>query len=72
MNSLFAHCLRCLYSNCMVDCPETCEALFQKPLEKLVACKHLPPKKADLAKLQYSAFLSDTMKVNKNNFVKFS
>ena len=55
----------------MADCPETCEALFQIILEKLVAYKHLPAKEADLAKLQYSTFLSNTMKVNKNVFVKF-
>ena len=37
----------------MADCPETCEALFQKILEKLVAYKYLPAKEAD--------FLSNTV-----------
>ena len=50
MNSLVAHCLHCLSPNYMSDCPETCEALFQKILEKLVAYRHLPAKEADLAK----------------------
>ena len=56
MNSLFHRYLRCLSPNYMADCPETCEALFQKILEKVVACKHLPAKEADLAKLQYLHF----------------
>ena len=61
MNSFFASCLCCVSPNYMADCPETCEALFQKILEKLVAYKFLPPKEADLAKLQHSAFLSNTV-----------
>ena len=61
MNSLFVRYLRCLSQYYMADFLESCEAY-----------KHLPAKEADGAKLQYSAFLSDTTKVNKNDFVKFS
>ena len=50
---LFASCLCCISPNYMADCPETCEALFQKILEKLVAYKYLPAKEAD--------FLSNTV-----------
>ena len=38
----------------------------------VVAYKHLPAKEADVAKLQYYAFLSNTMKANKRDLVKFS
>ena len=72
MNSSFAHCLRCLSPNYLVDCPKTCETLFQKILGKLVPYKYMPAKEADLAKLQHSAFLYSTIKVNENDFVKFS
>ena len=72
MNSSFAHCLRCLSPNYLVDCTKTCETLFQKILEKLVPYKHMPAKEADLAKLQYSASLYNPIKVNENDFVKFS
>ena len=72
MNSLFACCLCCLSPNYTADCPETCEALFQKIIKKIVTYKHLGAKEADLAKLQYSAFLSNIIKVNKNDLGKFS
>ena len=72
VNFLFARCLCCLSPEYTADCPEPCEAFFQKILEKLVPYKHLPAKESDLAKLQYSIFLSNTMKVNKNDLVKFS
>ena len=32
----------------------------------------MPAKEADLAELQHSAFLYSTIKVNENDFVKFS
>ena len=52
VNSLFGHCLRCQSPNYKADCPEFSGALFQKILEKPVAYKHLPAKKAYIAKLQ--------------------
>lgn len=55
----------------MTECPETCEVL-QKVLEKLGAYKHLRAKEVDLAKLKYSVFLSNTMKVIKSDLVRFN
>ena len=45
--------------------------MFEKPLEKLVFHKQLLSRKADAAKLEFSNFLSTTVKENKNSFVKF-
>ena len=39
--------------------------------ENLVSCKQLPSREADAAKLEFSNFLSTTVKENKDSFVKF-
>ena len=45
--------------------------MFEKILEKLFSYKHLPSGEADAAKLEFSNFLSTTVKEKKDSFVKF-
>ena len=45
--------------------------MFEKILEKLVSYKQLPSREADAAELEFSNFLSTTVKEKKNTFVKF-
>ena len=45
--------------------------MFEKILEKLVSYKQLPSGEADAAKLEFSNFLSTTVKEKKDSFVKF-
>ena len=71
LRSFFAKCLKCLSLNVMVESSRSCEQMFEKPLEKLVFHKQLLSRKADAAKLEFSNFLSTTVKENKNSFVKF-
>ena len=71
LRSLFARCLKCLSPNFMVESSRSCELMFEKILGKLVSYKQLPSREADAAKLEFSNFLSTTVKENKNSFVKF-
>ena len=69
--SFFARCLKCVSLNFMVESPRSCELMFEKIVKKLVSYKQLPNREADAAKLEFSNFLSTTVKENKNSFVKF-
>ena len=44
--------------------------VWENSLEKLVSYKQLPSSEVDAAKLEFSNFLSTTMKQNKDSFVK--
>ena len=44
--------------------------MFEKILEKLVSYKQLPSREADETKLEFSNFLSTTVKESKDSFVK--
>ena len=46
----------------MMESSRSCELMFEKILEKLVSYKQLPSREADAAKLEFSNFLSTTMK----------
>ena len=55
----------------MVESSRSCQLMFEKILEKLFSYKHLPSGEADAAKLEFSNFLSTTVKEKKDSFVKF-
>ena len=55
----------------MVESSRSCELMFEKILEKLFSYKYLPSGEADAAKLEFSNFLSTTVKEKKDSFVKF-
>ena len=55
----------------MVECPEACEILFQKLLERLVSYKKIVPSIADDAKMEYSWFVLTIVKKNSNEFLSF-
>ena len=57
--------------NFMLESSRSCELIFEKTLEKLISCKQLPSREANIAKLEFSKFLSTTVKENKDFFVKF-
>ena len=65
LKSVFARCLKCLSPSYMVECPEACEILFQKLLERLVSYKKIVPSIADDAKMEYSWFVSTIVKKNR-------
>ena len=69
--SFFARCLKCLPPNFMVEPSRSCELMFEKILEKLTSYKQFPSREADAAKLEFSNFLSTTVKESKDSFVKF-
>ena len=71
LRSLFPRCLKCLSPNFMVESSRSCELMFEKILEKLVSYKQLSNREADAAKLEFSNFLSTTVRENKDSFVKF-
>ena len=71
VRSLFARCVKCLSPNVIVESSRSCELMFEKILEKPVSYKRLPSREADAAKLEFSNFLSTTVKENKDSFVKF-
>ena len=64
IHSHFARCCRSLNPVYMAEFPETCKKLFDKTLEKLVICKHVPSTQADAAKNEYSNFLQTVVKKN--------
>ena len=72
LRSLFVRCLKCFSPNFLVESSRSCELMFEKILEKLVSCKQLPSREADETKLEFSNFLSTTVKENKDSFVKFN
>ena len=55
----------------MVESSRSCELMFEKILEKLVSYKQLPSREVCAAKLEFSSFLSTTVKESKDCFVKF-
>ena len=55
----------------MVESSRSWKLMFEKILEKLVSYKQLPIREADAAELEFSNFLSTTVKENKDSFVKF-
>ena len=57
--------------NFMLESSRCCELIFEKTLEKLISCKQLSSMEANIAKLEFSKFLSTTVKENKDFFVKF-
>ena len=71
LKSVFARCLKCLSPSYMVECPEACEILFQKLLERLVSYKKIVPSIADDAKMEYSWFVSVIVKKNSDEFLSF-
>ena len=50
----------------MIESSRSCELMFEKILELIVSYKQLPSREADAAKLEFSNFLSITMKENKD------
>ena len=56
IHSHFARCCRSLNPVYMAEFPETCKKLFDKTLEKLVICKHIPSTQADAAKNEYRIY----------------
>ena len=71
LRSLFASYLKCLSPKFMVESSRSCELMFEEILEKFVSYKQLPSREADARKLEFSNFLSTTVKENKDSFVKF-
>lgn len=68
---LFVKCLKCMPPNFMLESSRSCELIFEKTLEKLISCKQLPSREANIAKHEFSKFLSTTVEENKDFFVKF-
>ena len=56
----------------MAESSRSCEPMFEKIFEKLISYKHLSSREADTAKLEFSNFLSTTVKEKKDSFVKFN
>ena len=50
----------------MIESSRSCELMFEKILELIVSYKQLSSREADAAKLEFSNFLSITMKENKD------
>ena len=71
LQSLFTRCLKFFTPNFIVESSRSCKLKFEKIRENLVSCKQLPSREADTAKLEFSNFLSTTVKENKDSFVKF-
>ena len=71
LQSLFARCLKFLTPNFIVESSRSWNLMFENIHENLVSCKQLPSREADAAKLEFSNFLSTTVKENKDSFVKF-
>ena len=71
LQSLFTRCLKFFTPNFIVESSRSCKLKFEKIRENLVSRKQLPSREADTAKLEFSNFLSTTVKENKDSFVKF-
>ena len=55
----------------MAESSRSFKLLFEKFLKKLFPYKQLPSREADAAKLEFSNFLSTTVKEKKRSFIKF-
>ena len=55
----------------MVESSRSCELMFEKILGNLVSYKQFPSREADATKLEFSTFISTTVKENKDSIVRF-
>ena len=71
LQSLFARCTRALNPVYMAKKLESCKALFDKMLQKLVEYKQVLPNIADFVKQEFDCFLTRIVKVKKQRFCDF-
>ena len=69
LQSWLESCLTCLSLCFMEESLSSCE-IFEKILRSLISYEQSPSRKADVAKLEFSNFLSTAVK-NKDFFVNF-